>query len=136
MQDFHKLRAWCLADELANKVVDTFPLDGSRAVTGLRGQAIRAAKSIPANLAEGCGKSTPGEFLSSIDVALGSAAELENHLGSARTAGIVSQYVHAHLLAKLITLGKMVRALRVTIEHAAALEEKSKREKRPPNPRH
>jgi four helix bundle protein len=127
MGDFHKLHAWCLANELANSVLDTFPLNGSRQVTGLRGQVIRAAQSIPANLAEGCGRSTQSEFLASIGVAMGSAAELENFLDSAQENRIIAPRVHERLRSKLIILGKMLRALRETVEHAVALEENSRR---------
>lgn len=128
MQDFHKLRAWCLADELANSIVDTFPLRGSRRVTGLRGQVIRAALSIPANLAEGCGRSKRGQFLASIDIALGSATELESFLGEALTAQLISVRVHEGFRGKLIVLGKMLRALRGTVERAIELEKKVRRE--------
>src|SRR5690349_9048313 len=116
MQDFHKLRAWCLADELADGILDTFPMRSSRRVTGLRGQIVRAAQSIPANLAEGCGRSGNREFIVFIDNAIGSANELENHLRRARKARIIPTDTHEHFRGKLIVLGKMLRSLRRSLE--------------------
>jgi four helix bundle protein len=46
---------------------------------GLTAQMRRAAVSIPANIAEGQGRHTDGEFLNQLSVAHGSVRELETH---------------------------------------------------------
>jgi four helix bundle protein len=43
-------------------------------------QARRAAVSVAANLAEGCGRRGPKESARFVDIALGSVYELESHL--------------------------------------------------------
>jgi four helix bundle protein len=53
-------------------------------------QLRRAARSVPANLAEGVGSQTPLTFLRHIGIALGSLAETENHLLVAREEGYVT----------------------------------------------
>jgi four helix bundle protein len=52
------------------------PLEGRYGVTA---QMRRAAVSIPANIAEGQGRHTDGEFLNQLSVAHGSVRELETH---------------------------------------------------------
>jgi four helix bundle protein len=84
VRDFRKLIAWQRAHRLAVEVhVAAAGMQTSRA-PGLRAQLLRAASSIPANIAEGCGKRSESEFARYLDIALGSARELENHLLLAR----------------------------------------------------
>src|SRR5687767_9330676 len=47
---------------------------------GLASQLRRAAVSIPANIAEGFGRSTRGDYLRHLSIALGSFRELQPHL--------------------------------------------------------
>ena len=87
MRDFRKLIVWQKGHRLAlaaYAAVRAFP---SRSHSGLANQITRAAASIPANIAEGCGKATDAELARFSDIALGSAKELENHLILARDLG-------------------------------------------------
>jgi four helix bundle protein len=45
----------------------------------LRSQLLRAVDSVSANIAEGAGKPTEAEFGRFLDIALGSAREVDNH---------------------------------------------------------
>ncbi|MGB7212733.1 MAG: four helix bundle protein [Gemmatimonadales bacterium] len=116
MSDFKKLDAWQLAHSLS---VDVYrivrPLPPEERY-GLRSQITRAAGSIPANLAEGCGRSSSADLARFVDIAMGSATELECHLLRARDLGFVAHQDVTIYMDRLDRLQKMlsglVRALR------------------------
>src|SRR5262245_22827890 len=111
MQDFKKLRAWHVANELMTQVVNRFSGRGSRRVPGLRAQAIRSANSIKTNIAEGSGRSSRPEFLHFIDISLSSTNELEDHLCSARDNGVITAQNYDQLYQRLVMLRRMLISL-------------------------
>lgn len=90
MQDFKDLKVWVKAHPLTigiYRASEGFP----RAEQfGLRAQLRRASASIPANIAEGCGRGSQKEFAQFLQVAIGSANEVEHHLLLARDLGYLS----------------------------------------------
>jgi four helix bundle protein len=90
MQDFRRLLVWQKAHPLALDVHRETQKWGRRDNSGLGSQARRAAQSIPANLAEGCGRHGDREFARFVQIAIGSSTELEYHLQFAGEAGIMS----------------------------------------------
>jgi four helix bundle protein len=84
MQDFRKLIVWQKSHALAlsiYKATAPFP-DLER--YGLTSQMRRAAYSIPANIAEGCGRAGRVELRQFLHLSLGSASELDYFLLLAR----------------------------------------------------
>jgi four helix bundle protein len=74
---FKDIKAWQKADDLAVKVyeaTDNFPKDQLYTLTN---QMQRAAISVPANIAEGSGRSTIADYLRFLYIARGSLFELE-----------------------------------------------------------
>ncbi len=57
---------------------------------GLTSQTRRSAASVPANIAEGCGKRSRAQLRSSLDIAGGSLSELEYWLVLARDLGYLT----------------------------------------------
>jgi four helix bundle protein len=78
--------------------------------------------SIPANLAEGCGKRSDAEFARYVDIALGSAKEAENHLLFACDMGWVDKTSYAVLDARLTEVRRMLFALGKAVRASAAIE--------------
>ena len=78
---------------------------------GLTSQIRRAAASIPANVAEGHGRESTGNFVQSLRVAQGSLKELETHLLLAERIGTLPTPELEMVLGRCESLGKMVRAL-------------------------
>ncbi len=80
MRDFHSLKVWQKAHQLTLRLYSAtkrFPED---ALYGLTSQVRRSATSIPTNVAEGCGRSSEAELERFLNIAIGSASELEYRL--------------------------------------------------------
>ena len=77
MRDYKKYNVWELGHEVTleiYKLTNTFPKDEN---FGLTSQMRRASSSIPANIAEGCGRESDAEFKRFLIISQGSAGELE-----------------------------------------------------------
>jgi len=59
-------------------------------IYGLTSQIRRSCSSVPANIAEGCGRNGETEFARFLHIAMGSASELEYHLLLAHDLGLLS----------------------------------------------
>ena len=123
MRDFRKLIVWQKGHRLALAVYAAVRRFPPRQHSGLAHQLTRAAASIPANVAEGCGKSTDGELARFSDIALGSAKELENHLILARDLEVLDPAVFDALEAQLNEVRRMLfafsRAVRIRVAKKA-----------------
>ncbi|MBL7702866.1 MAG: four helix bundle protein [Ferruginibacter sp.] len=77
MQNYKDLKVWEKAHQFTLMVYDTSKLFPKEEIYGLTNQLRRAASSIPANIAEGCGKSSNPDFAKCLNISLGSANEAE-----------------------------------------------------------
>jgi four helix bundle protein len=111
MRDFKTLIVWKKAHSLAietYKTTITFPKDE---LYSLVSQIRRAAISIPANIAEGCGRGSSSEFRYFIQVSLGSAAELEYHLLLSRDLRFLSNEDYEQLTGQVTEVKRMLTGL-------------------------
>lgn len=83
---------------------------------GLVSQVRRAAVSVPANIAEGAGRRTPGEFMHFVGIARGSLAELETLLIVARRLEYVDEPTYRAIFNDLLELGRMATGLLRSLE--------------------
>ena len=79
MGDFRNLVAWQEGNALANDLHTALTIRHN-AFPGLRDQILRAAASVPANLAERCARMSRVELAHFADIADASAKEVEAHL--------------------------------------------------------
>ncbi|MGH7655385.1 MAG: four helix bundle protein [Gemmatimonadaceae bacterium] len=111
MQDYRKLAVWTKAHTLAleiHRLAEAIPRTNN---SGLINQIRRAALSIPANIAEGCGRAGSRDFAKFLQIAIGSAVELEYHL---QFAGDSSQIPHSDFVARsaeVVQIRKMLYGL-------------------------
>ena len=116
MRDFRKIIAWQKAHGLAVTIHRISTDADFRSTPGLRSQLLRAVDSVPANIAEGAGKPSESEFSRYLDIALGSAREVDNHLMLAAALGCIDERASATALEDadevkriLCSLGRAVR---------------------------
>ncbi len=88
MENFKNLRVWSEAHDLALMVYQKTRLFPKDEMYGLTGQVRRAAVSIGANIAEGCGRRSDPEMRRFLQIARGSA----NEVGASPSAGTRSSY--------------------------------------------
>ena len=120
MQDFKRLLVWQKAHALLLLTNEVFTPQRCRAFPWMRSQILRAAASVAANIAEGCGKQSSRELLRFINIAVGSALELDNHLIAARDLRVLSEAEFEHLNALLSEIRRMLIGLTKAIRRQPA----------------
>jgi four helix bundle protein len=111
MSDFRRLVVWQRAHEATletYRMTGAFP-DGER--YGLVSQMRRAAASVAANIAESCGRATSRDAAQFLNVAKGSAKELEYHALLARDLGFLAPDEHERLNGLVVETQQMLSAL-------------------------
>ena len=110
MQSFRDLKVWAKAHHLVLDVyraTRVFPRDE---LYGLTSQMRRSAASVPTNIAEGCCRSR-GDFARFIQIAIGSASELEYQLLLAKDLALLEIAAFEALSAKTIEVKRMLAGL-------------------------
>jgi four helix bundle protein len=108
VSDFKNLKVWQKAHALALHTYRVATKMRRSRDLSLRGQLIRAAISIPANIVEGRRQDSEKEFARFLRIALNSACELEYHLILARDFEAMSVTDAESLLRECIEVRKMI----------------------------
>jgi len=80
MQNFKELKVWEKAHQITLSIYKASARFPKEEIYSLTNQLRRAASSIPANIAEGCGKNTQADLANFLNISLGSANETEYFL--------------------------------------------------------
>lgn len=111
MQDFKKLKVWQKSHELALRVYQhTSGLPKSE-LYGLTSQIRRATTSIPANIAEGCGRDSKADMARFLQITGGSACEVECFLLLARDLSLLQGSTREELLQNVAEVRRMLSSL-------------------------
>ena len=115
MRNYEDVEVWrkvhALTIELY-RITEGFP---RREMFGLTSQIRRAEGSIGANLAEGCGRWGEVELARYVQIAMGSASELQNHLRLAEDLGFLDEPDYRPLVNAVTSIRQMLTALLQTL---------------------
>ena len=111
MEDFKDLKVWVKAHKLTIQIYERTRAFPKEEIYGLTSQMRRASGSIGANIAEGCGRRSDPEMRRFVQIARGSASELEQHLLLARDLNFVSVAEFNELEDKTREIQRMLAAL-------------------------
>jgi four helix bundle protein len=117
MQNYKGLKVWLKSHEITLKIYSLTKDFPKEEINSLTSQIRRCSSSIPANIAEGCGKNSNKDLGRFLNIALGSANETEYFLLLAKDLGYLSIDDHRlsekainEVKAMLISLIQKVRS--------------------------
>ena len=111
MRDYRKYKVWELGHEVTleiYKMTRNFPKEE---MYGIVSQMRRSSSSVPANIAEGCGRESDAEFKRFLVIAQGSANELEYFTVLAKDLGYIEEGVFVTLNDKVDKLRRSLNSL-------------------------
>lgn len=121
MGEFRKLRVWNASHALSIEVDRVAKSIRGGAYASLRSQMVRAAMSVPANLAEGSVQKSPKEFARFVGYSIGSAAELDNHLQIALDINAISNADYLTATIDLKSVRMMLHGLAKRLKEQSSL---------------
>lgn len=116
VRDYRELEVWRLAMDLAEAVyrlARAFPKAEEYRLTS---QLLRAAASVPANIAEGNARSSRRDYARFVSIARGSLAETETLLMLARRIGLAGADAIDPTLGEAGRVGRMLNRLHQSLE--------------------
>ena len=119
MGDFRKLHVWERSHRLTLEVYAATSGFSKDELFGLTSQVRRSAVSIPANIAEGCGRNGDAELARFMTIAMGSANELDYHLLLARDLGYLPPPRYDQLSIETQSIAKMLAAFITRLRQTA-----------------
>lgn len=110
MKDYRELKAWQRSHALTLAIYEVTKRFPKEEMFGLTGQMRRAAASISANIAEGCGRDGDAELKRFLNIALGSACELDYFVQLATDLGHIDSPTAERLATDAFAIRRMLGA--------------------------
>ena len=114
---FEKLEVWNRANDLATliySITDKYPKAETFALTN---QTTRAVVSIPANIAEGCSRSSAKDLNHFLEIAIGSAFELKTLIGIACARKYLSEQMKVKADQEIETIVKLIYGFKRSLNY-------------------
>ena len=111
MQNYKDLKVWEKAHDFTLSVYEVTKQFPKEEIYSLTNQLRRAASSIPANIAEGCGKNSQPDFANFLNIALGSANEAEYYLILSKDLKYLNNEIFEVLIKTINEIKAMLIAL-------------------------
>ena len=130
MADYRKLRVYQHSHALAvdtEKVVEGMRRSSTR---DLCDQLSRAARSIPANIAEGSEQDSYFQYARYLQYSLGSASELEEHVTMARDINAITCVDFESLTKQVVSVRRQLKRFRERVLERAELSKKRLRSRK------
>jgi four helix bundle protein len=122
--DFRNLKVWIKAHALALHCDRVAPSIRATRHTSLKSQLVRAAMSIPANIAEGRRQESEKNFARFLRYSVNSAYELEYHLVVGKDMMAIEEDEANSMLAECVEVRKMLHGLLKTLSKGSSTKPK------------
>ena len=117
IHNFRELKVWQKSMTIVKLIYTTTSKFPKSETFGLISQIQRAAVSIPANIAEGCGRNTEKELSRFLDIAIGSSFELETLLQISLDLEYIEQCSYRNVQNLLLEVQKMLYGFKQKISN-------------------
>jgi|SRR5699024_6131606 len=111
MRNFRKLSVWEKSHELTLAIYKSTSSYPKEELYGLTSQMRRSASSVPSNIAEGCGRNTQPQFVRFLNIAFGSASELEYQIILSRDLEFIDSNTFKELSQNTTEIKRMLYSL-------------------------
>lgn len=110
MKDFKTQTVWQRSHKLTVEIYRATRNFPKEEMYGLTSQIRRAISSIPTNIAEGCGRRTNAELANFLNIASGSASEVEYEIFLSKEVGYITDEQHEAWTKEIREIRSMLSA--------------------------
>lgn len=115
MHQFKELLIWKKSRLFCSKIYNATANFPSEEKFGITNQLRRASVSIPSNIAEGSSRNSNKDFARFLEIAIGSAYEVETQLLISSDLGFINEEITTELINMLEEITKMTSRFRATL---------------------
>jgi four helix bundle protein len=115
MRNYRRFEIWQIGHELVLQIYDLTQSFPSEERYGLTSQIRRAMVSVPANITEGSGRPTPGDFARFLGISLGSLSEVDYYAVLAEDLGYLDTRDAHALSTRVAELRRMMTSFRTAV---------------------